>query len=617
MRALLVFNAIGFGARPALATDGVPLSPTALVATPNGDTLFLACATANQVIAFDPRAGRIVRIITVPAPPLGLALSGDGARLYVTCAAPASTVCMVEPGTGRLVGRIATGHTAMSPVLSPDGKMLYVCNRFDDAVAFIDLSKGREVHRVRVPREPMAAAVTPDGRLLLVANHLHHGRADAAYVTAIVSIIDTTAAMVVKEIQLPSGSGLLRDVRISPDGRHAVVTHQLSRFHLPTTQLDRGWINTNALSVIDVARRAWLNTVLLDNVSSGAANPWAVAWSADGQTICVTHAGTHELSVIDAPALLAKLQAFPAESGTSPGGSESAADRTAADVPNDMTFLVGVRRRIKVDGIGPRALALIGSKAYVANYFSDTLSVIDLAIPARPAVRIELGPPGKMSVARTGEMLWNDASICFQGWQSCSSCHSSDARVDGLNWDNMNDGIANPKNAKSLLFSHRTPPAMWSGVREDAETAVRAGIKHILHAVRPAEEAVALDEYLKSLQPIPSPHLVKGKFSSSAQRGQKLFASEATACARCHAGALFTDLKAYDVGTAAAFDLPAEEFDTPTLIELWRSGPYLHDGSAATMRDVLTTRNRWNRHGATRQLTPEQIDDLAEYLLSL
>jgi len=69
--------------------------------------------------------------------------------------------------------------------------------------------------------------------------------------------------------------------------------------------------------------------------------------------------------------------------------------------------------------------------------------------------------------------------------------------VDGFNWDNLNDGIGNPKNAKSLLFAHATPPSMWLGVRSNACVAVRAGIRNSLFTVRPEEDALALDEYLK------------------------------------------------------------------------------------------------------------------------
>jgi cytochrome c peroxidase len=88
-------------------------------------------------------------------------------------------------------------------------------------------------------------------------------------------------------------------------------------------------------------------------------------------------------------------------------------------------------------------------------------------------------------------------------------------------------------------------------------------------------------------------------------------------CARCHAPGLFTDLKSYDVGTAGSCDKPNEEFDTPTLIEVWRTAPYLHDGSATTLRGVLTDANRGDRHGKTSHLTPEQLEELAAYVLSL
>jgi cytochrome c peroxidase len=110
---------------------------------------------------------------------------------------------------------------------------------------------------------------------------------------------------------------------------------------------------------------------------------------------------------------------------------------------------------------------------------------------------------------------------------------------------------------------------------------------------------------------------VNGKLSAAAKRGQRLFRSREVGCTQCHPGPLFTDLQAYDVGTSAQADRDAIELDTPTLIEVWRTAPYLHDGSAASLRDVLTTRNAGDHHGKTSQLTPDQINDLAAYVLSL
>ena len=566
----------------------------------------------------DSGTRQISRSIKVPNAPLGLALARDGKTLYVTCAAPESTVCVVDTGKGEVTARIPAGHTTLAPVLSPDGRLLFVCNRFNNEVACVDLATHQVLTRVNVPREPIAADITPDGRFLFVANHLPVGPANANIVAASISVIDVAASTVCREIQLPSGTTLVRGLRVSPDGRHVAVVHQLSRFHLPTTQLDRGWVNTSAVSLIDVAGLKLINTVLLDEIVRGAANPWAIAWNADGRTFYVTHAGTHELSVVDFQALLAKLQRLDAPE-TSRQVAYTAVSRTAADVQNDLSFLLGLRQRIRLSGTdrGPRGLAIIGSHAWLANYFSDTLAIVDLAAPGVLPQTVALAAPMELTRVRRGELLFNDASICFQGWQSCSSCHSHDARVDGLNWDNLNDGMGNPKNSKSLLDAHRTPPSMWLGVRADASIAVRAGIRNSMFTVQPAEHAEALDDYLQSLQPIPSPRLVTGALSPAAQRGKELFASQAVGCANCHEGPSFTDQRFHNVGTAGKTDKPQDRFDTPSLTETWRSGPYLHDGRAVTVKEVITTFNPADRHGTTSQLSAREIEDLAEFVLSL
>ena len=617
--AMSLILAVNLWPASVLGAGSTYLSPSAMVAAPDGLRLYIACATAHQVAIFDVPGGKVTRRVALPEAPTGLALSVDGARLYVTCAGAASRVCVVDTKAGRILDTLAAGHTATAPVLSQDGRTLFVCNRFNNTVSVIDLGAKKELRRVAVRREPAAAALTADGKFLLVANHLHNGPADADYVAAVVSVIDVAAGKVVKELPLPNGSGALQDIRVSPDGKYAVVTHILARFHLPTTQLERGWMNTNAKTIIDLARMEILNTVLLDNVDSGAANPWGVAWSADGKTLCVALAGTHELSVTDFPALLAKLAKLPATLDPNKTYDYNAASRVQADVPNDLSFLVGVRRRLKLPegDRGPRAVVMLGAKAYLANYFSDSLTVIDLATAYPKLESIPLGPKQEMTPVRKGELYFNDAGICFQGWQSCASCHPSEARVDALNWDLLNDGIGNPKNNKSLLLAHKTPPSMSMGIRDDARAAVRAGIRHILFTVQPEEVPQSIDEYLMSLKPLPSPYLVNGRLSDSAKRGEKVFKDTKVGCANCHPAGVFTDLQTYDVGTRGRFDKPTDRFDTPTLVEVWRTAPYLHDGSAATMPEVFMEKNPKDEHGKTSQLSKDQIADLVEYVLSL
>ncbi len=587
------------------------LSPCAVTADKAGKNLYIAEFTGKQIAVFDVAANRVTSVIALPDNPSGIAISPDQSSLYVVCGSSAGKVCVIDVKTKSVADSIPVGHTPSAVVVSPDGKTLYVCNRFDNNVSVIDTASKKEVAKIAVEREPSAAAVTPDGKLLFVANLLSAGAADGGYTAAVISVIDTSAKKVANNIQLPNGSTGLRGICVSPDGRYAYATHILGRYQMPTTQLERGWMNTNALSIIDVSKRELLNTVLLDDIDLGAANPWGVGCTGDGKYICVTHSGTHEVSVIDRAALHEKL----AKAAKGETSSESlGALSYPTDVPNDLAFLVGLRRRIRLESKGPRGLAIIGTKVFAGEYFSDSLGVVEINPQKRPDVKsVALGSKKDVTVVRKGEMLFHDASMCFQQWQSCSSCHPGQARSDALNWDLLNDGMGNPKNSKSLLLSHKTPPVMVTGIRDKAETAVRSGIKFIQFVVRPEADAVAIDEYLKSLEPVQSPYLAGGKLSEAAARGKEIF--EKAGCSSCHPAPLYTDMKKYDVGTGKGRE-EGLEFDTPTLVEVWRSWPYLYDGRAVTIKEVLTKCNPADKHGTTSTLSEEQINDLAEFVMS-
>jgi YVTN family beta-propeller protein len=488
-------------------------------------------------------------------------------------------------------------------VVSPDGQWLYVCNRFDNDVSVFDLGTGELVARVPVEREPVVAALTPDGRTLLAANHLPNTRTDHAFrgnVSPLVTVIET-GSLATSAIELPHGANSVRGMSISPDGRYALVTHVLSNFESLPFRVDTGWINVNVVSVIDLSERTRIASIGLDDYYRGAGNPWDVLWSADGTMLYVSLAGTHELAVI-------RTEDFFSDQ----------ARRTMQPMmvawPIYPSLGASLWRRIALPGKGPRGLATAGSTVFVAQYFSDSIASVDFPSAGEPVVdTIPLGDPPVLTELRRGQLLFEDATLCYQHWQSCASCHP-DGRVDGLNWDLLNDGPGNPKNTKSMLLSHVTPPSMSLGVRATAEIAVRAGFVHILFSEPPEEDSAAIDLYLKSLRPVSSPYLVDGRLSDLAQRGRELFHSERVACNRCHPAPLYTDLRAYDVGTRTPFDRIAQ-FDTPTLVEVWRTAPYLHDGRYTTIRELLID----GRHGLrpSQKLTDDEIDALVEFVLSL
>ena len=577
------------------------LGPCALAASKDGKTLVVANADARQVAWVELPAGRVTHRVDMPGEPTGVVLTPDGTKLVVTCAAPKSTVVLLDAVSSKRLAAFSAGHTAMGPAISPDGKRLYVCNRFNDNVSVIDLAAGREVARVNAVREPVAAAVTPDGKMVLVANHLPNESSNAYPLAAVVTAIDTRTNEATR-IALPHGSHSLRGLCVSPDGKHAYVTHLLSNFELIPMRLDSGWMSSNVISVIDTQQKKVAKTVALDESQQGAGNPWGVACTGDGKSICVAQAGTHELTVLSTAVVMGTLDHI-----------------FTAPVVEAITDAFGQDRglrRTALPGKGPRALAVVGTRVYVAEYFSDTLAVVDLqAAVDDPAETIELGPRPRLTARRQGELLFNDATICYQHWQSCASCHP-DGRSDALNWDLMNDGVGNPKNTKSMLLAHKTPPAMAEGVRPNAEAATRAGMEGILFANRPEDEYAAIDEYLKSLAPVPSPHLVDGRIGPAAQRGKELFESAKVGCSKCHPAPLYTDLKMHNVHTRGITD-STDRFDTPTLVEVWRTAPYLHDGRYKTVKELITV----GRHGKTRGnvegLGQQETDDLVEFVLSL
>ncbi|MDO5567213.1 MAG: c-type cytochrome, partial [Planctomycetia bacterium] len=162
----------------------------------------------------------------------------------------------------------------------------------------------------------------------------------------------------------------------------------------------------------------------------------------------------------------------------------------------------------------------------------------------------------------------------------------------------------------------KTQPAMWHGVRETGQYAVRTGFKFILFAVRPENEYKEIEAYLSAMKPLASPRLVNGKLSPSAERGKKLFESERLACTKCHTGEYFTDMKMHDVGSRASYD-QMDNFVTPTLREVWRTSPYMHDGRYINMKDVFKEGCHGDVFGDVAGLNDKELDDLVEYILSL
>ena len=551
-----------------------------------GGELIMAQKGVKRVDVFAPDGRSVLRSFPTDGTPTGLLAAGG--KAYVTTFDTVGRLHRISLETGRTEASVVTGSGACAPLSGPGGDRIYVCNQFQNTVSEVDPATMQVVRTVRVLREPCSAVFSKDGKYLFVANFLPDRRADADYVAASVSVIEMKGFTKIRDIRLANGSNAVRGICITPDGKYVYASHNLGRYAVPTSQLYQGWMNTSAFSVIDVERLACLGTVVADEPERGAAGIWGIV--CNGEKLYVSHSGTHDISVIDHKAMLRKLLDCP--------------DKEALGY--DLNFLYGLRRRIPLQGNGPRTMALYGGRLYVPTYFADVLNILD--VETNELTAVALNPGREETDAQKGERLFNDASRCFQNWQSCNGCHPGGARSDGMNWDLMNDGVGNPKNCKSLLYSHPTPPSMISGIRETAEWAVRAGFRFIQFFDVSEEDAACVDAYLKSLQAVPSPYLVNGELSEKARQGKKVF--EKLKCGDCHSGIYYTDRKMHRIGQDVEFE---KGWDTPTLREVWRTAPYLFDGRAATMHEVFSI----HRHGIDRKVSRKEIEALTEFVNSL
>jgi len=543
---------------------------------------------------------------------------------------------VVESGTGRLTAYdtkaqaltwTPLGEIEASPlrvaVAAPRGGWSAVIDSRLTRVSFVDGdirrkgSRGRKpIHipdSIAIDQNPQALAVTADAKTLVVACDATGPAARRVF------IVDTESGK--STVRAINGSSNLRGIAVDPQGKFALAVHLVPKSHLPSTQIEQGWVFTNAVSYLSLEGTPCTVTLPLDLRTQGFANPEGVAIAPDGSKAYVAHAGADLVSVIDLPALLGVVETAKADA------VELAAERRApADGPSATDILVDdfrvtrryVRERIPV-GAYPRAIAVSpdGRQVAVANRLDDSVSLIDTATGAVTetislARQGERPVQGEDNLVLEGERLFHSGQLSLNGQFSCASCHP-DGHADGLNWDLPADGFNNFHNTKSLLGNASTAPYGWLGTSATLRDRFTGTLRHLFQYEPAAHEIAALNAYLVQLR---FPDRVENPTAERAPaiaRGKSLFDGTA-GCSACHSGPQYTDRRLHSVGTGSGGEM---KFDTPGLVRISTTAPYLHDGRAATLEEIFTKHNAAGLHGRAADLSAEQLADLVEYLKSL
>ena len=215
-----------------------------------------------------------------------------------------------------------------------------------------------------------------------------------------------------------------------------------------------------------------------------------------------------------------------------------------------------------------------------------------------------------------GEAIFYDARRSLHSWFSCHTCHP-DGHTSGRTFDTLNDdSYGNPKLTPTLRGVSKTGPWTWHGWQKDLGQAVERSLTKTLFGPKPAAHDIqALLAFLETLDHPPNPHRrSNGSLTPAAERGQVIFRGKGR-CVRCHQGEQYTSSKTYDVKLEPDGS-PYELWNPPSLRGVYDRGPYLHDGRAETLEEVLERAHAPEKLGA-QPLTPEERRDLIEFLKSL
>ena len=214
-----------------------------------------------------------------------------------------------------------------------------------------------------------------------------------------------------------------------------------------------------------------------------------------------------------------------------------------------------------------------------------------------------------------GRRLFFDRRLSRDGSIACSSCHDPDrAFSDSRSIAVGVFGRQGRRNAPALINRGYGRLFFWDGRAATLEEQVLKPIEDPNEMDTPLSEAAArvgigpeqisraLASFLRSILSGDSPfdRFINGDraaLTPEQQAGLQIFRGKAD-CVACHVGPNFTDERLHNTGIAwrdgkfADAGAGQGDFKTPTLREIGRTAPYMHDGSIATLEDAIEYYNR-------------------------
>jgi cytochrome c peroxidase len=296
-----------------------------------------------------------------------------------------------------------------------------------------------------------------------------------------------------------------------------------------------------------------------------------------------------------------------------------------------------------------RAAAVVAALVVVASQaaWAEELPAVPKGLPPVP---VPADNPMTAAKVALGKQLYFDKRLSYDETVSCADCH--DPKKGWSNSDTFATGIKGQRGGRSsptVLNSAYYPMQFWDGRAASLEEQALGPIQNPIEMGHTLDACVdclkAVPGYKKQFKEVfgtevnadgiakaiaafertvlsgdaPYDQYVAGDkkaLSEAAIRGMDLFFNKAH-CSACHSGPNFSDGGFHNLGVGIDKEKPDEgrmviskqlgdrgAFKTPTLREIARTAPYMHDGSQATLEAVV---EHYNKGGVANPQLDEEI----------
>ncbi|MDH5542391.1 MAG: c-type cytochrome [Nitrospinota bacterium] len=266
----------------------------------------------------------------------------------------------------------------------------------------------------------------------------------------------------------------------------------------------------------------------------------------------------------------------------------------------------------------------------------------ELQLPLGLEIEKYIVPPDNpmtLEKVKLGYLLFFDERLSGDGTVACATCHNPDnAFTDGAAVSTGIGGEQGNRSAPTVINRVFSTLQFWDGRAGSLEEQAKGPLTNpIEHGLKNADEAVAriasiegyremfrkvfdrdvnMDDLARAIAAFERTVLSGNSrydqyapgnekvLSDSEERGMRLFTGKGM-CAICHSGPNFTDEKFHNIGVGMADSNPdlgrylvtgvekdKGAFKTPTLREITKTAPYMHDGSVETLQEVMEFYNK-------------------------